>query len=150
MASVRPVSVFVCELWNKLIGLLFNKNKILFNLFCSDGQMCFSYNDCKPVNRNTECLIQARLTDSNFMLFSFLDSTDSVSAIIFDQLSMEEILAFLNDTTQDTGSCLVNCSNNGICYMNSAKKLGCYCNGNYTGLYCDTDIRPVAIFLNIK
>ncbi len=43
----------------------------------------------------------------------------------------------------DLTSCLLNCSNNGVCFLDkSDKKFKCSCDAYFTGYSCQTDIRP--------
>lgn len=44
--------------------------------------------------------------------------------------------------TEDLTGCLVNCSNHGLCSVNSQNRLVCTCFNNYTGSSCQTDKRP--------
>jgi len=48
----------------------------------------------------------------------------------------------LQTYTGDMSSCLANCSNQGICTLNSAQKYVCQCNQYRTGSSCQIDSRP--------
>lgn len=44
--------------------------------------------------------------------------------------------------TDDLTGCLVNCSNHGLCSVNTQNKLVCACFGSYVGSSCQADSRP--------
>jgi hypothetical protein len=48
----------------------------------------------------------------------------------------------LSSYVSDFSACLVNCSNQGICVLNSLDKYICQCNEYSTGLACQGDSRP--------
>lgn len=52
------------------------------------------------------------------------------------------MISILTDPTQDLSSCLVNCSNNGFCTVNTQSKFHCKCLQYFSGPTCNTDIRP--------
>jgi hypothetical protein len=53
-----------------------------------------------------------------------------------------QLNAVLNTYTGDLSACLANCSNQGICTLNSAQKFVCQCNQYKTGSSCQIDTRP--------
>jgi hypothetical protein len=58
--------------------------------------------------------------------------------------NMQQILNILQ-SNNDMSSCLSNCSNKGICVLNSPmQKYLCECNEYFTGVSCQTDTRPCA------
>jgi hypothetical protein len=74
-------------------------------------------------------------------------STSSISLInpsqIFSLNFTGSKLNSLFDTyTGDLSSCLANCSNQGICILNSDQQFICQCNLFKTGTACQNDLRP--------
>ena len=50
--------------------------------------------------------------------------------------------SLFNTYTGDLSSCLANCSNQGICILNSNKQFMCQCNLFKTGAACQNDLKP--------
>jgi len=58
---------------------------------------------------------------------------------------MQQILRILQSNDGDMSSCLSNCSNKGMCLLNSQmQKYLCECDEYFTGVSCQTDTRPCA------
>jgi hypothetical protein len=61
----------------------------------------------------------------------------------FDIISSESQLNNVLQTyTGDLSSCLANCSNQGVCVINSQQQYICQCNQYRTGVSCQSDTRP--------
>jgi hypothetical protein len=74
-------------------------------------------------------------------------STQSITSINPSQLFNQnntgtELNIILSSYIGDLSSCLVNCSNQGICVLNSLDKYICQCNEYSTGQACQSDSRP--------
>ena len=66
------------------------------------------------------------------------------TSIFFSNSSLNWILvkSLFSSYTEDLTGCLVNCSNQGLCSVNSQNLLVCSCFGSYIGSSCQTDSRP--------
>ena len=74
-------------------------------------------------------------------------STQSIASINASQLFNQnntgtELNNILSSYIGDLSACLVNCSNQGICVLNTLNKYICQCNEFRTGLACQSDSRP--------
>ena len=78
--------------------------------------------------------IKAQVTIRNNP-FEFINDLTS------NETNTKEILDILETTQYDLAPCLRKCSNNGQCKFIESQ-LVCECNENFTGKYCQTDIRP--------
>ncbi len=78
------------------------------------------------------------LNDISSTNYSLNISLISFNSLIFDSKN-NNILA---SATSDLSPCLANCSNQGICLLNSDQKFICQCNLYKTGSTCQKDTRP--------
>ena len=62
--------------------------------------------------------------------------------IDFSKLEPDSVLKLLSTYEKDLTGCLLNCSNNGICALNTNYQLVCVCNQFYSGSACSMDSRP--------
>jgi len=66
---------------------------------------------------------------SSIVYFSFINASNKLNDI-------------LSSYTGDLSACLANCSNRGVCVLNSLQQYVCECNQFRTGASCQTDSRP--------
>ena len=76
---------------------------------------------------------------SNFSSTSYL--TNATSLFNTDSTG-SQLNQVLSNYTGDLSACLANCSNQGICTLNSVQQFVCECNQYKTGRSCQSDSKP--------
>ncbi len=71
----------------------------------------------------------------------FLNPINALSLINLNN-SGSQLNDLLGNYTSDLSSCLTNCSNQGICVLDSQQRFICECNQYRSGFYCQSDTRP--------
>jgi hypothetical protein len=69
-------------------------------------------------------------------------STINPSSLFSGNNTGTQLNSILTAYTGDLSACLGNCSNQGVCSLNSLQKYVCECNQLRTGASCQTDLRP--------
>lgn len=82
----------------------------------------------------------ALITNINHLL----NTINLTNSLFFSNGSLDWNLVkdLFSTYTNDLTGCLVNCSNHGLCSVNSQNQLVCACFGNFIGSSCQTDTRP--------
>ena len=71
-----------------------------------------------------------------------LSPTTNASSLFSQNNTGSQVNNVLKTYTGDLSACLANCSNQGICTLNSMQQYICQCNLFRTGISCQSDSRP--------
>jgi hypothetical protein len=98
-----------------------------------------TYSSLSSIYDSTNSITNSIITSSSSLKFNSTTSLIGFFGINNTGVQLNDVLSTY---TVDLSSCLANCSNQGICELNSFEQYVCQCNQFRMGASCQTDSRP--------